>query len=395
MTDSPVTDAARMARPTPMPDPTPAPTAGSLADRARRLAAAFDARAGEHDDHDRFVADNYAVLKAEGLVAAGVPAALGGAGAEVRDLAAMLRTLAHGCASTALALSMHTHQVAIPAWRWRNQPAAKAAVEPVLKRVAASNAILLTSGGSDWVGGSGRAERVPGGYRIHARKVFASGAPAGALLVTGAICEDEVIHFAVPLDAPEVTLLDTWHTLGMRGTGSQDIVIDGFFVPDDKVALKRRAGEWHPLFQIITTIAFPLIFSVYLGVAESAADIALAVARGRAGASRNPATAGEMMTRLRAAQMAHGAMVDAAERMAPSADSVNEVQIGRRLVEENAIRTVELAMELAGGAGFYRAAGLERRFRDVQGARYHPMKRENQFRYAGSMALGDPVAAIF
>jgi alkylation response protein AidB-like acyl-CoA dehydrogenase len=384
-----------MPTPAPTPEPTHAPAAATLAATARRLAAQFDARAGDHDDHDRFVADNYAVLKAEGLVKAGVPAELGGGGAGVRDLTEMLRLLAHGCASTALALSMHTHQVAIPAWRWRNQPAAKAAIEPVLKRVGTTDAILLTSGGSDWVGGSGRAERVPGGYRIHARKVFASGAPAGALLVTGAICEGEVIHFAVPLDAPEVKLLDTWHTLGMRGTGSHDVVIDGFFVPDEKVSLKRKAGEWHPLFQIIATIAFPLIYSVYLGVAESAADIALSVARKREGAGRNPATAGEMMTRLRAAQIAHGAMVDAAERMMPSADSVNEVQIGRRLVEENAIRTVELAMELAGGAGFYRATGLERRFRDVQGARYHPMKRENQFRYAGSLALGDPVAAVF
>ena len=50
------------------------------------------------------------------------------------------------------------------------------------------------------------------------------------------------------------------------------------------------------------------------------------------------------------------------------------MMIGRTLVAKHAIKTVELAMELAGGAGFYRAAGLERRFRDIQGARYHPMQ---------------------
>ena len=69
--------------------------------------------------------------------------------------------------------------------------------------------------------------------------------------------------------------------------------------------------------------------------------------------------------------------------------------IGKTLVAENAIRTVELAMELAGGAGFYRAAGLERRFRDVQGARYHPLQSGPQAAYAGAMALGLPVATIF
>jgi indole-3-acetate monooxygenase len=33
---------------------------------------------------------------------------------------------------------------------------------------------------------------------------------------------------------------------------------------------RRKAGEWHPLFHVIATIAFPLIYAVYLGVAESA-----------------------------------------------------------------------------------------------------------------------------
>jgi indole-3-acetate monooxygenase len=371
-----------------------APRAGeSLADKAGRLAVEFDARAGRHDADDSFVAENYARLKEEGLVSAGVPAELGGSDAGIADLCEMIRLLGHGCGSTALALAMHTHQVAIPAWRWRHQPAAKAAVEPVLRKVGATNAILLTSGGSDWVGGAPGAERVEGGYRITTRKVFVSGAEAGALLVTGAVADGEVIHFALPMNAPEVSVKDTWHTLGMRGTGSNDVVVDGYFVPDDKVALKRKAGEWHPLFRIIATVAFPIIYAAYLGVAESAREVAVGLAKSKTG--RSPRVAGEMDTVLRAAQLAHRHMVAVAEANAPSEESVNEVMIGRRLVEENAIRAVELAMELAGGPGFYRKAGLERRFRDVQGARYHPMKRENQYLYTGSLALGDPVTAIY
>ena len=69
----------------------------------------------------------------------------------------MLRILAHGCGSTALAFSMHTHQVAVPAWRWKHQKVA--AVEPLLRRVAAERLILLSSGGSDWIGGSGKPAR--------------------------------------------------------------------------------------------------------------------------------------------------------------------------------------------------------------------------------------------
>ena len=85
---------------------------------ARELAAIFGRRADESADEDRFVADNFALLKASGLVEAGVPAELGGGGADVDELADMLRTLGYHCGSTALAFSMHSHQVAIAAWRW-------------------------------------------------------------------------------------------------------------------------------------------------------------------------------------------------------------------------------------------------------------------------------------
>ena len=96
----------------------------SAVEIARELGPVFARRATEATDEDRFVADNFATLKASGLVEAGVPAELGGGGADVDELAAMLRTLAHHCGSTALAFSMHTHQVAIPAWRWTHQKAA-------------------------------------------------------------------------------------------------------------------------------------------------------------------------------------------------------------------------------------------------------------------------------
>lgn len=365
---------------------------------ARSLTAEIAGRAEQADESDRFVAENYELLKKAGLVAAGVPAELGGGGVGVDELADMLRILAQACGSTALAFAMHTHQVAIPAWRWRHQNVT--AVEPLLKRIAAEQLILLSSGGSDWIGGSGHAEKVEGGYRISARKSFTSGAQAGAILMTGAVLDQgggaqSVIHFGVPMTAPEVRIEETWRTLGMRGTGSHDVVIDNFFVPEGSVAFTRKAGEWHPVFQTIATIAIPLIYAVYLGVAESARDIAIGLARKRPPADHVSSLAGHMETSLRAAQLAHGHMLQVAGRNAPSADTVNEVMIGRSLVAHHAIEATELAMELAGGAGFFRAKGLERRFRDVQGARYHPMQPAAQARYAGAMALGQDTATIF
>ena len=367
-------------------------------DIARELGAIFARRADETTDEDVFVADNFALLKESGLVEAGVPTELGGGGASVDELAAMLRTLGYHCGSTGLAFSMHTHQVAIPAWRWTHQKVA--AVEPLLKRIAQERILLLSSGGSDWIGGSGKAEKVEGGYRITARKIFSSGAPTGNLLMTTAVLESEnqppmVLHFGIPMNSPHVKVLDTWRTLGMRGTGSHDISIEGHVVPEAAVAVRRKAGEWHPLFHTIATIAFPLVYSVYLGVAESARDIAIGLAKRKAPNHHVIELAGRMETELTAARLACDSMLAAVRLNAPSAGTINQVMIGRQLVARHAIAAVELAMELAGGMGFYRSAGLERRFRDIQAARYHPLQSGPQAQYAGAMALGLPVDRIF
>jgi alkylation response protein AidB-like acyl-CoA dehydrogenase len=373
------------------------PPSRSAPETAQALGPELARRANAQGDEDTYVADNIALLKEAGLVEAGVPRELGGGGAEVDDLAAMLRALAYHCGSTGLAFSMHTHQVAIPAWRWRHQKIA--AVEPLLQRVAKERIMLLSSGGSDWIGGSGKAEKVEGGYRITARKVFASGAPTGDILMTGAILDTEegpmVLHFGIPMSSPHVKVLDNWRTLGMRGTGSHDVVIDGHVVPEAAVAVRRKAGEWHPLFQIIATIAFPLVYSVYLGVAESARDIAIALAKRKTPSRHAIELAGRMETELAATRIAVQWMLDAVRLNTPSAETINQVMIGRQLAGQHAIASVEYAMELAGGAGFFRSAGLERRFRDIQAARYHPLQSGPQAEYAGAMALGLAIDRIY
>jgi len=375
----------------------PLPMANDLVAIARRLGQDFASRAADMDETDTFVAENYEALKVAGLVEAGVPKELGGGGHDVDALAAMLRELAHHCSSTALAFSMHTHQVAIPAWRWVHQ---KAPVEPLLKRVAAERIILLTSGGSDWIAGSGKAEKVDGGFRISARKVFSSGAPVGTLLMTSAVWDGDgdgpqVLHFGIPMNSPNARIIPVWKTLGMRATGSHDVMIEGHVVPDAAIALKRKAGEWHLVFHVIAMIAIPLIYSVYVGVAESARDIALELARKRRPDPHTTELAGKMETELRGAQLAHASMLTAVRGNKPGPETTNEVMIGRNLVARHAIAAVELAMETAGGAGFYRAAGLERRFRDIQGARYHPMQSGAQSAFAGSLALGLPTDRIY
>ncbi len=371
----------------------------SAAEIAREIGPEIGRRSDASRHEDDFVAENFALLKEAGLFEVGVPSELGGGGAGPDDLAEMLRTLAWHCSSTALAFAMHTHQVAVPAWRWHHQPAVRAAVEPLLKRLVGERLQLVSSGATDWIAGAGKAEKADGGYRITGRKRFASGAPTGDLLITGAVLDEPgeppmVLHFALPMRSPQVKVLDNWRTLGMRGTGSHDVEIEGHVVPEAAVSLKRKAGEWHPLFQIIATIAFPLVYAVYLGIAERARDIALGLAK--KSPDRNAIQiAGRMETELMAARLAHAHMLATVRLNAPSAQTINDIMTARQLVGRHAIAAVEQAMELAGGAGFYRAAGLERRFRDIQGARYHVMRTAQQQEYAGSMALGLPVAKVY
>src|SRR5712691_6053717 len=242
---------------------------------ARELGPAFASRAAAHDANDSFPVDNYRELKESGVFGAGVPAELGGGGASHLEQCAMLRELGRHCGATALAFSMHTHLVGTMVWLWRQG----APVAPLLQRIAAEQLVLVTNGASDWLDSSGSAERVDGGYRVTARKTFSSGSPMGDLLLTSALYDDPkdgptVLHFAVSLKAPGVKVLDTWRTMAMRASGSNDIMLDGLFVPDSAVSSRRPKGVWAPIFNVIAAIAAPAPTSVYLGVALAGGDLA-------------------------------------------------------------------------------------------------------------------------
>jgi alkylation response protein AidB-like acyl-CoA dehydrogenase len=134
---------------------------------------------------------------------------------------------------------------------------------------------------------------------------------------------------------------------------------------------------------------------VYVGVAESARDLAIELAKRKTPTRHTIDLAGRMETELTGARLALESMLAAVRVNAPSAATVNQVMIGKQLATRHAIAAVEYAMEVAGGVGFYRSAGLERRFRDIQAARYHPLQAGPQAEYAGAMALGLPVERIF
>src|SRR5438034_2831085 len=242
---------------------------------AEELSKDFATRAAKHDADDSFVAENYAALKKAKLFSAPVPAELGGGGASYEDHCDIIRAIARGCGSTALAYSMHSHLLQALIWRWRHNATPPA--EPLLRRIAVEELILVSSGGSDWLEGSGTLTKKNGSYVFNARKIFGSGSPSGDLLLTTGIYDDPekgptVLHFGVNMRAPGVTVLDNWRTMGMRGTGSNDIVIENVEIQDATVSVRRPKGKWHRFFDVISPIIWPLVAAAYLGVAESARD---------------------------------------------------------------------------------------------------------------------------
>lgn len=357
---------------------------------AESLGNQFATKENEADESDLFVADNIAQLKSSGLLAAGVPAELGGGGASYTDLCAVLRILGRHCSSTALAFSMHTHQVMVPTWRWRHQ---NAPVDGLLRRVATEQLIILSSGGSDWLQSAGTAVKVEGGFLITARKVFASGAPAANLLMTSAVYEDPeigstVLHFAVPMNAQGVAIEPTWQAMGMRGTGSHDVLLSNVFVPDAAITLRREQGKWHFIFHLISMVAIPLIYSVYVGVAEAARDLAVQRARKRSTDEHICYLVGGLDNELMAANLALQHMISTAIVSQPSFKTTNQIMTGRTLVAKAVLNIVDQAMEITGGSAFYRTVGLEKLFRDAQGVRYHPLREEAQRKLSGQLALG-------
>jgi acyl-CoA dehydrogenase len=359
---------------------------------ADELGPTFAERAAKFDESDAFAAENYVELKARKMFAAGVPEELGGGGATAADLAGMLRTLAHYCASTALAFSMHTHLVATAAWRWRNQ---KAPLEGLLKRVANEELVLVSTGGADWLQGSAKAVKVDGGYRVSGRKIFCSGAPAGALMLTTAVFDDPtegptVLQIGVPIASAGVKIQDNWRTLGMRATGSHDITFEDVFVPDAAVALKRKSGKWHPLIDTVVLVAVPVFNSVYVGVAEAAREVALDMAKRKRDDRYTQSLAGEMDNELTGAKLALSRMLELASTAQPSAAISAEMMRCRALLGRSSRAAVDKAMELAGGSSFYRANKLERLFRDIQGVRFHPLQDKPQAVMVGRYALGLP-----
>ena len=355
----------------------------------------FAARADKMDDSDTFVEENYKTLKTHKLFSAGVPADLGGGGMSHREMCAMLRALAGYCGSTALSFSMHQHIIALTVYNHLHGKPGK----PLLEKVAAKELVLISTGGNDWLSSSGTMEKVEGGFRVNARKAFASGCPMGDILSTSAQYNDpdagwQVLHFPVAFASEGVSIENDWEALGMRATGSHTVVYDNVFVPEETVAVRRPRGAYHGLWDLVLPSAMPPIMAVYLGAVEKAVEIAREKAKKKLDNETIPYLVGEMENSLTVARMAVEGMIDTNDdyRFTPSLENTNELLKRKTIASRAILETAEKALETAGGGAFYRKLGLERILRDVHASQFHPLPEKQQHRFTGRLVMGlDPV----
>jgi alkylation response protein AidB-like acyl-CoA dehydrogenase len=253
---------------------------------------------------------------------------------------------------------------------------------------------------------SARAERVEGGYRIYAHKIFTSLSPVWTRLGVHAMDlsdpdNPKVVHAFLPREADGYKVVETWNTLGMRATRSDDTVIDGSFIPDAYVARVVPAGLGGVDAFVLGIFAWAdtTFASIYLGLAERAIELALSgtqkktsVAMGGRSMAYNP------MVQYTIAEMGieHESIAAHVERVAADWSTGVDYGMGwpiklfaaKYKAVEGAKRIVDLAMDLSGGTGMFKTNELERIYRDVRCGGFHPANSAIVHEVIGKGLLG-------
>jgi alkylation response protein AidB-like acyl-CoA dehydrogenase len=371
-------------------------------DCARLLAAEFAARAAQHDRDASFPFQNFNDLSEAGLLALTVPTALGGHGAGALDAARVLGIFGKADPSTALVLSMHyiQHLVMARSTRWPGRLSRKLARETV-EGVALINALRVEPDlGSPARGGlpATIVRKTETGWRLSGRKIYSTGAPILKWYAVWAKTDEPELRvglFLVPAGLPGTHIVETWDHLGLRASGSHDIVFDDVVFPLDHEIDVRKPADWGvPDFTQATVHAI-FVAAIYDGVARAARDWLIGFLKNRV-----PSNLGASLATLPRAQEIVGGIearlaVNARliESFAADYDdgavlSASESNIVKLTVTNNAVAIVEDTLSLTGNHGLTRANPLERHYRDVLCGRVHTPQDDATRVNAGRLALG-------
>ena len=252
----------------------------------------------------------------------------------------------------------------------------------------------------------GTARTVDGGVVVSGRWAFCSGITHADMMFAGCLVDQQRVPSVVALGKEDLTVLDTWHTLGLRGTGSHDTVADEVFVPADRVlSLFDGPIVDRPLYRFPVFGFFALsIAAAALGNARGAIEdlVELAGAKKGLGSTRTlaerPATQAAVATAeaaLGAARALYYQAIEDAWQASQDGEAVSvEARNRLRLAATHATRTsadvVRDMYDLAGGTAIYDSSPLQRRFRDAYTATAHFQVNEASRELPGRILLDQP-----
>lgn len=371
----------------------------ALADEMAEVAAA---QASAHDRDNTFPFDTFAALRESGYLALTVPEELGGRGATPLELMLAQERLARGSGSVALGATMHLAVVAGLA-DGRAWPA------PLLERFfreVARDGVLINSAASEpELGSPSRggmyattADRDGDGWRINGRKSWTTLSPGlnYTIVLLSEVQEDGSLirgNFLVPMDTPGVTVEQSWDNMGMRASGSNDVVYDNVFVPHE---LRLPPSTEVPN---ATVSRWSLLgSSVYLGIASAARDFAIDYAKHRVPSGMKGPIAELPAVQQKIAQIdvlllqSRATLYSTIETWESYPDLRSQIgwqfAAAKHIVTNNAIAVTDLAMRIVGSAGQFKHYPLERYFRDVRSGIGNPPIDDIALSIVGKAALG-------
>lgn len=250
------------------------------------------------------------------------------------------------------------------------------------------------------------AAAVDGGYRLTGQRPFASNIHEATWLFVTAVAGEAAIGAIVR--AGEAEIVDTWHTLGMRGTDSNDVALDDVFVPASRtfpLVPEFEPGTHYqgPLYRIPAMAEVAIVAApIFLGIAREAIGEFHALAQGKTpfGSTRVLRERPLVQSRLARAEgllrsaraLFYGTLEEAWQRALAGEPATLEERADALLAAVHAVSSsveaVELVHGLAGTSGIYTRSPLERHFRDIQTIRHHGFVSESRFETVGQVYLG-------
>ena len=361
-------------------------------------------RAAGYDKDNKFFSDDFEELRNADFLKLNIPKEFGGGGMSLAETGQELRRLAYRAPATALAVNMHLYWMGIasdlrrfgdPSLEWMLREGGAGEV------FAAGHAEI----GNDLPGllSTTSAERVDGGYRFTGRKMFGSLTPVWTRfglhgMDTSDPAAPKTVHAFLPKGTPNVEIRQTWDTLGMRATASEDTILNGAFVPDKYIARILPAGTLDAFLGALFANALVGMSNVYYAIALRARDLAIEATKKKKSLAVTRSMAYHPELQHNAAEM-----TIEIESMGPHLDRIAEDwtngvdhghEWGAKIVAmkyhvvESAKRVVDIAMDMSGGAGMYKANELERLYRDVRAGGFHPANSALVHELVGKTTLG-------